>query len=71
MPDIVFVHDDVHVMDIDVDVGVLVIEGGESNLVDALLQRCNPYHRRGAVAIAVGAGVVKKHGTTARSFQIA
>ena len=58
LSDVVFMHDDVHVMDIDIDVGVLIIEGGEGDLVDALFKWGDPYHGRGTVALAVGTGVV-------------
>ena len=58
MSDIVFMYDDVHIMDRDVDVGVFVIESGESDFVDTLFKRGNPNHRRGAVTLAIGASVV-------------
>ena len=53
LSNVLALNDDVHIVIADVDVVVLVIEGGEGNLVDALLDGRNPHHRRGAVAPAV------------------
>ena len=51
------VHDDVDMMSGDVD--VLVVEGGESDSIDALLDGGNPNHGWVANAVAIAGSVVK------------
>ena len=71
MANILTFNDDVHIVFADVDVGVVVIEGGEGDFIDALLDGRNPYHGRRAVARTVRTGVEQIHGTAVHGFNVA
>ena len=70
LADVFSLNDDIHIVFADIDVVVFVIEGGEGNLVDALLDGCDPHHRRGSVAPTVRAGVEKINGAAMGGFQV-
>ena len=63
--DVTAVDDDVDMVGADVD--VLVVEGGEGDLVDALLDGGNPNHRGVTDGVAASRGVVEIHGSRSRA----